>query len=49
MVVQSNQWPIFLYLNGAYNPERLLEGLLHGCLLVNVSYSLSALCNLAYW
>ncbi|KAI1784128.1 hypothetical protein LXA43DRAFT_1101726 [Ganoderma leucocontextum] len=35
MVVQSDQWSIFLYLNGAYDPERPWAGLLRGRLLVN--------------
>ncbi|KAI1796705.1 hypothetical protein LXA43DRAFT_879237, partial [Ganoderma leucocontextum] len=35
MVVQSDQWPIFLYLNGNYNPDFPWAGLLRGRLLVN--------------
>ncbi|KAI1784788.1 hypothetical protein LXA43DRAFT_1113436, partial [Ganoderma leucocontextum] len=34
MVVPSDQWPIFMYLNGDYDPERPWAGLLRGHLLV---------------
>ncbi|KAI1783655.1 hypothetical protein LXA43DRAFT_1067455 [Ganoderma leucocontextum] len=35
MVVQSDQWSIFLYSNGSYDPERPWAGLLRGRLLIN--------------
>ncbi|KAI1786467.1 hypothetical protein LXA43DRAFT_1099169 [Ganoderma leucocontextum] len=34
MVIPSDQWPIFMYLNGDYDPERPWAGLLRGHLLV---------------
>lgn len=37
MIVQSDQWPIFLYLGGVYDPERPWDGFLRGHLLVKVS------------
>ncbi|KAM5534199.1 hypothetical protein V8D89_012106 [Ganoderma adspersum] len=36
MAVHSDQWPIFLYMNGFYDPERPWLGFLCGRLLVNV-------------
>ena len=36
MVVHSDQWPIFLYMNGFYDPERPWLGFLRGRLLMNV-------------
>nr|VWO98455.1 Cation transport ATPase [Ganoderma boninense] len=37
MIVKSDQWPIFIYLNGVYDPDSPWTGLLRGRLLVNVS------------
>ena len=42
MVVHSDQWPIFFYQNGNYDPERPWIGFLRGRLLVNVSNSPSS-------
>ena len=41
MIVQSDQWPIFIYLHGVYDPEDPWKGLLRGRLLMNVSFSSS--------
>lgn len=41
MVVLSDQWPIFLYSDGVYDPENAWNGLLRGHLLINVSRRLS--------
>ncbi|PIL33183.1 hypothetical protein GSI_04633 [Ganoderma sinense ZZ0214-1] len=35
LVVRSDQWPIFMYLNGVYDPDSPWTGLLRGRLLVN--------------
>jgi len=44
LCIAGNDWPSFLYLEDAYNPEAIDEGLFRSPFLVSVSVSVIYMC-----